>query len=182
MINPIEKAVAPLKKDAIKAARTYAENISIMMLDKIKQADGDINAAYPYPSSSKMSRAEYVSMAQDHHLACRLTVNDPKRDNTNRMYEPRYVVRCHEGVQNFIEDAGRNAAAQYDAFVIKLTKKIGTAKTAKLDGNHVWSYSLLNVTFADKPAETWKTRSIVNMSKLGKVFNQWPTRKVKGAR
>ena len=55
--------------------------------------------------------------------------------------------------------------------------KISNAKEAKLTGD-CWNYSLLEITTEEGNIEVWKTRMIINISKLGKMFNQFPTRKV----
>lgn len=59
----------------------------------------------------------------------------------------------------------------------KLIGKIGPVTSATIKGNHVWGHSVLTITNPDAVVEHWKTRQIVNVSKLGKLFNQWPTRK-----
>jgi hypothetical protein len=68
---------------------------------------------------------------------------------------------------------------QYTAFIQKLEGKVGAHTAAALDGSHVWGFSILTVTKADGTVEKWKTEQIINVSVLGKVFNQWPSRKVK---
>jgi hypothetical protein len=78
----------------------------------------------------------------------------------------------------FIKEARRNAAHQYESFICKLEDKIGSHSAATLDGSHVWGYSILTVT-TPEGVQRWKTQTIINMSKLDKLFNQYPTRKVK---
>ena len=78
----------------------------------------------------------------------------------------------------FVDDTMRDAAAQYDAFIAKLIRKIGDFDSATLTGSHVWGYSILTVT-KGAATERWGTRQIVNQSVLGKLFNQWPSRKIK---
>ena len=43
----------------------------------------------------------------------------------------------------------------------------------------MWSYSFLYVTTPSNGDQCWKTQQIINQSKLGKLFNQFPTRKIK---
>ena len=71
----------------------------------------------------------------------------------------------------------RNAQAEVDAYIIKLALKIGKAVVALTVRGDLWDGSTLNVTCADGEAQTWHTRCILNCSCLGKVFNQWPTRR-----
>lgn len=96
------------------------------------------------------------------------------------MYKaPDFVDVTDERVARYVKTAREDAAAQYEAFVAKLTVKIGAVETATLAGRGVWSHSILTVTKSDGARENWKTQMILNVSGLGKVFNQWPTRKVK---
>ena len=82
-------------------------------------------------------------------------------------------------VAAFIKDAEERASAQYTAFIQKLEMKVGEHTAATLEGNHVWFTSLLTVTKADGSTEKWFTQQIANISKLGRPFPQWPSRKVK---
>jgi hypothetical protein len=177
-MNPIEKAVLPLKKDAIARAKQAAEETIERMRVRLAEAGGDVNKAAPYPRSS--------SYGIDHAIA-RMRYNDfrsvVKADPAHRpsygMNGPYYVIMDDEKVARFIEQRMEWAAADYDSFVIKLVAKIGDVKKAKLHGNHVWGYSTLIVTKPDGEVQAWKTQQIVNHSKLGKPFNQWPTRRMK---
>ena len=85
-----------------------------------------------------------------------------------------------ETVEKFAASARETAAAEYDAFVAKLEAKIGDdVAAAELAGNHVWNHSTLTITRTDGSVERWRTSMIINVSKLGKLFNQFPTRKAK---
>jgi hypothetical protein len=176
--HPVAAAVEPLKVDAIKYAADRARREIEHVRKKLDEHGGDINKAAPYPDS-RLSRNEYAMKKAIHDLFHRLTRRDPKVPTS---YMPRapYIVEMDDvRCVGHIEDAERAAAAQYDAFVLKLVHKIGPCRTAKLEGNHIWGDSLLRVTFADKAPEKWRTRQIDNRSKLGLWFNQWPSRKVK---
>jgi len=98
---------------------------------------------------------------------------------TRMVSEPDTRIKSEFHEARFIKSACENAAFQYDAFIAKLDKKIGEAVSAELSGNHVWSFSVLTVEKADGSIEHWKTQMIINFSKLGKMFNQFPTRKIK---
>lgn len=62
---------------------------------------------------------------------------------------------------------------------MKLEMKIGEHLTATLEGNHVWGDSFITVEKANGENERWRTHTILNVSKLGLYFNQFPTRKIK---
>lgn len=181
-MNPIEKAVLPLKKDAIARAKAEAEHVIQQTRDDLVKAGGDINTAAPYPASygSKALHGIAREIARmRYNLFHALIKADPAHRPSYRPDEPSYVLIDEDKVQRFIKQRMEWAAADYDAFVIKLVKKIGDTKSAKLHGNHVWGYSTLIVTIPDGELQAWKTQQIVNHSKLGKPFNQWPTRRLK---
>lgn len=171
--NPIELAVMPLKADAImwagKAARNTVEKVTAELI----AADYDANKVAPYP---RVGGGIPYEMGVAHYQLVRMLTK--WRESTNRPGQPCYVDISETKVASFIKDTEESAAASYDAFVEKLVHKIGTVDTATLEGNHVWGYSYLTVTKGEV-SEIWHTRQISNFSKFGKLFAQWPTRKVK---
>jgi len=87
-------------------------------------------------------------------------------------FAPHYVIITDKKIEKFINDSRKDASEQYDASVAKLVKKIGPVTDATLDGDHVWNYSILTVAKENGQIERWKTQMIINVSKLGKLFNQ----------
>jgi hypothetical protein len=78
-----------------------------------------------------------------------------------------------------IEEAKQGAEADYMAWVIKMTDKIGkTVQSAKMTGSP-WDHSMIDVVTEDGEEQRWKTQMIINVSKYGKPFNQFPTTQVK---
>lgn len=143
-------------------------------------AGWDLKAAFPYPDSFRMSRNAYLLAQARYNTAMSLTSKQPAQRVTYMTKDPDLRIKDEAKEAHFISEARDFAAGQYDAFVAKLVNKIGVHATATLEGNHVWGESFLTVTFADKEPEVWKTQQIWNVSKLGKDFPQWPSRKVKG--
>lgn len=181
-MNLIEKAVAPLKEDAIERARQEALKEIEQVKEALAEHGGDINAAAPYPRSmSGFGSIQYYVARLRHNRFHSVTVSDPAHGTyqRNNGIGPYYVVIDEERAARYVEQRKKDAALDYDAFVRKLVAKIGPVKKARLIGNHVWSYSTLVVEKAGKITEAWKTQQIVNTSKHGKLFNQWPTRKMK---
>lgn len=182
-MNAIIAAVAPLKEEAIDRAVKEAYELIARCTKQLEDNNFDINVVAPYPRYGT-----YNSTADYHHKASRhaMFMNIVKYRNTSttcRRFDknqPEYVDICPIRVEKFIMESKQNAAIQYDAFVAKLVEKIGDVKEASLTGNHVWNFSILTITKEDGSVEKWKTQMIVNVSKLGKLFNQWPTRKQKG--
>lgn len=173
--NPIVQAVAPLKNDAMDRAEKKAREIVKKIREQLKAANNDAQVVAPYPDSN-LRRADYM-VAQAKYTMVRKLVKH--RKGSRNMREPELVDMDSNKIEQFVIDTRKTAAMQYDMFVGKLVNKIGAVKDAKLEGNHVWGYSFLTVTKEGGAKEIWKTQMILNISKLGTVFNQWPTRKVK---
>lgn len=175
-INLIAEAVAPMKADAILHANRWATARIAYVLAELAAHDWDMDKAAPRPRSTSCGRFEYLAKQQKVRLFEAIT---QATWSTRRMDEPN-TRRAEPSLEaKFIADAERSAAAQYDAFVSKLINKIGPVTAATLTGNHVWSFSELRVKTTAGEIQTWRTRMIVNTSKLGLLFNQWPSRKIK---
>lgn len=174
MTTPIADAVEPLRASAVQHAAEYAEAYIERVLANIARHGWDFDKAYPLPTS-RMSRSEYTQVAISRMNASRLVSWTKPSIRTG---EPCIVVRSDKGCAKFVQDAKDDADASYTAFVAKLEAKVGEHQRATLEGNHVWGFSVLTVLTADGE-QRWKTQQILNVSKLGKVFNQWPTRLVK---
>lgn len=79
----------------------------------------------------------------------------------------------------FAEKEAKAAGDSYDAWVYKLVQKIGKPVTGANVSGDPWSGSTITVTTNDGEQQRWKTQMIINTSKLGKQFNQFPTRRMK---
>lgn len=175
-MNHIEAAVAPLKADAIeRAAKAFDAHVE-RVLAHMEACGWDLDVAYPR-ANSRMSRAEYMIAQGKHGFAASLT----RAAKTSRSFnEPNIRYRADDRIAQARQGVQDATAASYDAFVAKLVGKVGDGvEAADLDGNHVWGRSTLTVRKAAGKVERWKTQMIVNVSCLGKVFNQWPSRKVR---
>jgi hypothetical protein len=176
MTNPIEAAVLPLKTDAIVRAERDALALMDRIFAKMDEHGWDADKAAPRGNSRADGHIQYKTKMSIHNLYLMVTTyvhptrgyNDPNLRKRDQAVEDR-----------FVENAKETAALQYDMFVAKLISKIGDTKTATITGNHVWGHSILTVETADGTVERWKTQQIVNQSKLGLLFNQWPSRKIK---
>ena len=174
-MNAIENAVLPLKSDAVERAEQEAQRIVARIINALEAADWNLNVVAPRPHT-RMSREEYVRLLSKHDLFKSVTIHTQTSRSPS---EPDIRARSIESEQRFIDAAKKDAAYQYDLFVAKLVKKVGEASSADLAGSHVWGHSILTVTKPDGCVQKWKTQMIINISKLGKVFNQFPTRVVK---
>lgn len=172
----IAEAVAPLRESAIQAAEEFARKKITDVEEELEASGHDLQICAPYPSSKLKPLARRDALRK-YKLFSYLT---KWRAATYRMNEPHYADINPEMVERYIEHTKEMAALQYDEYVHKLVFKIGPVESAALEqGKNLWAHSILSITKAGGIIERWKTQQIVNFSKLGTVFNQWPTRKLK---
>lgn len=170
--NAIATAVEPIKQASIDAAVEATGEVIAKIKAKLEAANWDLNVAFPRPSIHT-SRATYMAQKAAHDYAHSL-VRGIKA--SRRPSEPFLVEWNEEGVARALNEAAKDAAFQYEAYVAKLVKKVGDCTDAKMAFNNgVWFDSDLIVIKGDTK-EVWNTKCIVNRSCLGKVFNQFPTR------
>ena len=171
--HPVEIAVEPVRTDAINAAEQRALEIVARHRAGLEAVGWDANLWAPLPKSGD---GDYHAVNRKYRTCSALTVWVKV---TRRPGEPCIVVMNDEKIARFVNDAKETAAEQYDLFVAKLVRKIGNCESATLAGNHVWGHSILTVFKLPGKTERWKTQQIINYSKLGKAFPQWPSRKIK---
>lgn len=164
----IAAAVEPLRADAISRARDEARKSANAILTDYAAHPG----RYDYPNVARTTPREYEEQRARRARLLQLV------KNAGTTMKPAYE-RDEAAVERFIDDAARMASEQYTLFIRKLEEKVGVHVSATLEGSHVWGYSTLTVTLADGSIQLWRTQQIVNVSKLGKLYNQWPSRKVK---
>ena len=170
----IEAAVRPLKEEAIDRAVSLAEKIIREVKEELARVEWDANKVAPMPSSH-MSTATY-RQGKTKYTLYRL-VTKPLH-GSRRLKDPDVRVESKEHEDRFLAKAREDAALSYEAFILKMVEKIGKVESAKLTGTHVWGYSFLDVVKEGGLKERWKTSMIVNVSKYGLLFNQFPSRKV----
>lgn len=174
--HPIKVVVMPLIAAAQDRARQEAQRVIDKFKAELEKAGMDAHQVAPYPSGHDR-RGEYQRKEWRYTLLRSIT--KPKDGNGHRRHGAELRAMNEKGCNAFIAESIRAAREQYLGFVIKLIAKIGEGVTsATLEGDHVWSSSILTV-MKGEVRERWRTTQIVNMSKHGKLFNQWPTRKLK---
>lgn len=163
--TPVAIAVRALREEAIEQAKERClENITLIhkVLDKAGWNKQEVADKY----------SDWIA-------------NITRPANADELPEvPSYMLvnhrkPCADREQAYIGRAVEMAAFEYDMFVWKLNEKIGAHKAASLEGSHVWAESTLTITKDDDSEEKWKTKSIINYSKYGNPFNQYPTRLIK---
>lgn len=177
-MNKIEAAVAPLKDLAMDRAEQVARERIEAIRVELEAAGWDRQKAAPYPRSFNNSREAYRKGQAKYYQFRAVTKSTDDRISRG-LGDADPCEMWAEGCAKLIQDFRDSAAEQYEAYVAKLNLKIGEVVDAELEGKYVWNLSFLKVTKADGTKETWKTQTIINVSVLGKLFNQWPTRKVK---
>lgn len=175
--HPVALAVEPLRSAAMDRAEQFAADMVERMRVELDAAGWDAEKVAPYPKSWGMSREAYNAASRRYAFVSMITRSTG--DGCRRTNDPRPVRMDAERVSKFLADTREQASFQYDAFICKMIGKIGACMSATLSGSHVWGYSFLTVQHKGQEPETWKTQQIVNVSKLGLPFNQWPSRKVK---
>lgn len=186
MTNPIQVAVAPLKDKAQDYAEKKAAEFYGAVVRRVSDAQWDLYKVAPRPRHN-MSRVDYKMAAARYQIYSSFFDFDEKTTEAanvaaglSRWYRDafRFVTIKPEARERFIKEERANAGFSFDKYVAKLIKKVGDVDEAAIDSGAVWHGSTLTVRKGDK-VEQWYTQQIINVSVLGKVFNQWPTRKLK---
>ena len=176
MTQSIAESVLPLKQAAEDRARTAIVECIDATLADLAAVGNDVNVFAPYPQSG-IGRKEYMIRLARRQFVESITAAVKSSLRTN---EPYIRVPSTEGRERAINNTVEAATAAYDAYVAKLESKIGEVADAVLStGGGVWYDSKLAVVKLNGITETWSTKCILNVSSLGKVFNQWPTRLLK---
>lgn len=173
--NPITAAIEPLRQISVDNAVAEASRIIAKAHKELAEGGYDLRVVAPrlIPTMSSQEDCERNTAIR----ALYTSLTDCKRGTGNsNMREPSLKAESR-----FIEQAKESASLQFDKYVAKMISKIGDVDSAELTHsfeNNVWGYSILTVEIAGA-TQRWRTQQIVNTSKLGKLFNQWPTRLMK---
>ena len=180
--EPVGAAIHPQKAEAV----AYAEQEALKTVEGVRsdlEAAGWNQTEYaPYPKGNRWSNPRHDAEMSRYRLVGSLTTADPSKGYQSYGTSGPYIVVMDDaGIERFVDNARRDAALNYDAFICKMVAKVGEGvAAAELTGSHIWAHSFLHVTKADGSRETWKTQQIVNYSVYGRPYLQWPSRKVKG--
>lgn len=181
--EPVGAAVHALKAEAVGHAEKLARERVDRVLKGLADAGGDQNAYAPYPRQRGWRMTPEEEAARDkHNFVGRITKQDESKGYQSYSTDPSrpyYRVPDEKAIERFVDEHRQMVACQYDMFICKMVAKVGEADRAVLEGDHIWGHSFLTV---EKPSgrEVWKTQQIVNHTKYGKPYYQWPSRIVKG--
>lgn len=169
-VQIILAAVEPLRADAIARAEQRVRNWVARIEAELEAVGNDLKVYAPYPRGDgrdykqKLAFRKAVEAIVTHAGVSR------------RINDPEIVSISAEKVERFVRDARENASASFDAYAAKLAGKVGEIRSASICGASLWDGSLLTVETEAGATQLWHTQQIINVSSLGKVFNQWPTR------
>lgn len=179
--EPVGQVIHAIKFEAVEHAEKGARKTVEEVRKELEEGGWDINAVAPYPYNLPSHSRAYDDARAKYSLFHELATADPAKGyQSSQRGQPRYVVMDDDMIERFVDYRRRAAALQYDAFIVKMVAKVGEVVSAELEGSHVWSHSFLEVTKSDGSREIWKTQQIVNYSKYGRPYYQWPSRIVKG--
>lgn len=170
--DPVYQAVLPLKTHA----QDKAEELYRARVEKAKAViakhGGDLDSIAPYPVPYDRVAKEATDLARSYYLS--ICIFDPEVEQGN------FIVIAPSKIEDEVRKVRQQAGYNFEAYVAKLHVKIGDkVLSAKLQGQFVWQGSTLVVQTATKGEQIWKTDTIINCSKYGILFNQYPTRQAK---
>lgn len=175
-VNPIiARAVEPRREQFVADALARVQRRITQVHEELAAAGWNLDAVAPRPHGG-MGRARFL-VADARREFCRC-ITEPVAA-VLRPGQANYVRRSERGVQRLLEMTAADARVAFDAYVVKLSTKVGAVASASLDDRPLWDGSILTVVTADGETVRWLTRTITNVSVLGKLFNQWPTRRLK---
>ena len=175
-IDPLTVALMTRYKDFIDGAKRIAGEVYDEQR-KYLEENGGLSKVAPYPSMSDFT-------------SDRTSILAGKRVTTRHFDEAGYngAKEKHESYKMFVtmkreeyvEMNGKQAHESFMAWICKMAAKIGK-KVLKADmtGVDPWAESVLAVETEGGDEQIWHTRMIINRSKYGKMFHQFPSRRVR---
>jgi DNA modification methylase len=170
----LEKVLDPYLKELEDKFAQATKNRIDHWSAKLKESDMDLDKCCPRPNGG-MDKITYRMMLETHNFVASFTNSTVV---SRRRSEPNTREISQPSILNLIKISKDEAKADFLAYISKLTGKIQTTiKSAELKGN-LWQGSMLYLDTEDGE-QKWKTQMIINTSKYGKPFNQFPTRLMK---
>jgi hypothetical protein len=176
LTDKVYQAVLPLKQRAIEKAEADTREYLAKAVSKLEKAGFDLNALAPYGDRKADDERTF-----DKKNARRAFYNSfTKGERKGFGAAITYTVEA-DRIEKLVEDAKKDAAHQFEAYVAKLNHKINdeVLEAVLETRSGLWFESTLTVTTRNKGVQKWFTQIIVNFSKYDRAFNQFPTRLVK---
>lgn len=173
-MEKLREALDWFRKDYIAHAEECALRRYQSMVNQLVANGWDLEKVAPYPSANMSKKDFHIAKAKYEQFRryFRSVVG------SRRMSDPNIVVEVPGAKELLVKSYVADAEASIESYLVKMSKKIGKEiMEARYEGN-LWQSSILHITTPDG-VEKWKTMCIVNVSCLGTLFNQWPSRKIK---
>jgi hypothetical protein len=176
----IAEATQPLKDAAIEKTRVEAEEFVAAVKKRLAKVGFDPYAIVPRIESLGRGVSVWSREYEEHSEKVK------EADSKRRMYQ-QFLDRStgdyrwsNEAAASYVKMCMDNTAMHYDSYVAKMNQKTNFPIAADFRWiGDVWGHSDLSVTLKDGTKEIWRTQVIINFSKYGLIFNQWPSRRVK---
>jgi hypothetical protein len=183
------QAIIQVLRDATATQREdfcqRAEEVSVCQLrqqrSNLAQAGWDLNAVAPNPNSWNTSKKAYRTAKNLRSWYNQNFYPDPARKPASYTVQPPppcYVIERAEAEPQTRRRARQEANQLFDAFLYKMAGKIGTPITRAALSGVIWDGCTVEVATATGETQIWTTKCILNQSVYGKLFNQWPTRRI----
>lgn len=179
VVQILSKELAPYLVEMKKRYRAGGQQLIDNVTKRLKENDWDLQKVAPSPRTL-FDRKAYMESRRFRETIGKFTSLDRNKNRISRSpSDPEYVIIDSGKVSRYLDYMEKEAEASFDAYIAKLAGKIGQEiKSAEVRGN-LWQGSNLRiVTMADEE-QIWNTKIIINRSKLGLLFNQYPTRRAK---
>jgi hypothetical protein len=171
LIEPELDAVVAAEED-YKAARLAAKaDLEAKRAARIaKAAEKAVNPARPLASVNPLAAANYDKLSD--------VFSYTRSGYIAHCLEVAYRAAGGKVCPNVNEtNVAEAAGADFDGYLARLAGKIAEPIEGGRLAGSIWDNTLLTVQTRDS-IQVWRTRCIVNVSCLGNLFNQWPTRRL----
>lgn len=162
------KELETIRKEYVQVATQRTKEFVKMKLADLKNQGNDLSKLLP----------KNIRTGEGKQLSILYNMITKQKGKRVSLRDPDIRMVDKKGVDRYVKIGTQQAEDNFDAFVNKMVEKVGPVKKADLTGQ-IWTNALLTVTTKDNKTEKWKTQIILNFSKYGKMFNQFPTRKQK---
>ncbi len=172
LINLLKSHIEEYKTVTREQARKFLDS----KINELEKAQWDLNKVAPAPSSL-LGRSEY-KIAQDKRNLY-MSITSGKSSTIPNRDLPYIRNPDSNKIASYINKTVESAESSYNEFIAKMVSKIGKPVIeADLKGN-IWTNATLTVKTDDGEIQKWSTQIIINFSKYQRMFNQFPTRRIK---
>jgi anion-transporting ArsA/GET3 family ATPase len=151
-------------EDFVSKAEERALESYQRVLNRLEEHEMNIDSLAPQPHS-RMSTGEYRAAQNYRAFINSLVVID----------NGPFVKKSLAKKTKYIETVKQQAREDYLAWISKMIEKIGKPVVSAVATGNPWQDSKLRVNTNDGEEQIWHTQMIINTSKYGKLFNQFPS-------